>query len=184
MPSNHLILCHPLLLCLQSFPASRSFLMNRPYTLGGQSIGASVSASGDGVISPKRKPDVVVKSGIKTGCASTLSVHIDRYEPPAHSRKQSIFMKKQPPSAREQEEQQETTTTVQSWDQVKKNVCYGAHTFAQAHTSDTNYRAMLWPFLSPSHFLHTCHFQEPSWSIADSTWHLRAEWGHMPHWLS
>ena len=25
MPSNHLILCRPLLLCLQSFPASRSF---------------------------------------------------------------------------------------------------------------------------------------------------------------
>ena len=25
MPSNHLILCHPLLLCLQSFPASGSF---------------------------------------------------------------------------------------------------------------------------------------------------------------
>ena len=25
IPSNHLILCHPLLLCLQSFPASGSF---------------------------------------------------------------------------------------------------------------------------------------------------------------
>ena len=28
MPSNHLILCRPLLLCLQSFPASGSFLMS------------------------------------------------------------------------------------------------------------------------------------------------------------
>ena len=28
MPSNHLILCHPLLLCPQSFPASRSFLLH------------------------------------------------------------------------------------------------------------------------------------------------------------
>ena len=28
MLSNHLILCHPLLLCLQSFPASGSFPMN------------------------------------------------------------------------------------------------------------------------------------------------------------
>ena len=31
MPSNHLILCHFLLLLLQSFPASRSFLMNQLY---------------------------------------------------------------------------------------------------------------------------------------------------------
>ena len=52
MPSNHLILCYPLLLCLQSFPASGTFLMNRLYASGGQSIGASVSASWDGVISP------------------------------------------------------------------------------------------------------------------------------------
>ena len=31
--------------CLQSFPASRSFLMSQPFTSGGQSIGASVSAT-------------------------------------------------------------------------------------------------------------------------------------------
>ena len=41
MPSNHLILCYTLLLCLQSFPASGSFPMNRLFTSGGQSIGAS-----------------------------------------------------------------------------------------------------------------------------------------------
>ena len=45
MLSNHLILCHPLLFCLQSFPASGSFPMNRLFTSGGQSIGASASAS-------------------------------------------------------------------------------------------------------------------------------------------
>ena len=45
MPSNHLILCHPLLLCLQSFPASGSFLMSWLFTSGVQSIGASASAS-------------------------------------------------------------------------------------------------------------------------------------------
>ena len=45
MLSNHLILCHPLLLCLQSFPASGSFPMNRLFTSGGQSIGDSTSAS-------------------------------------------------------------------------------------------------------------------------------------------
>ena len=45
MLSNHLILCHPLLLCLQSFPASGSFLMSQLFTSAGQSIGVSTSAS-------------------------------------------------------------------------------------------------------------------------------------------
>ena len=45
MPSNHLILCYPLLLCLQSFPASGSFLRSQIFTSGGQSIGVSASAS-------------------------------------------------------------------------------------------------------------------------------------------
>ena len=44
MPSNHLILCHPLLLRLQSFPASGSFPVSQFYTPGGQSTGASASA--------------------------------------------------------------------------------------------------------------------------------------------
>ena len=41
MPSNHLILCHPLLLYPQSFPASGSFPMSHLFTSGGQSLGAS-----------------------------------------------------------------------------------------------------------------------------------------------
>ena len=45
MPSNHLILCHPLLLPPSSFPASGSFLMSQFFTSGGQSIGVSDSAS-------------------------------------------------------------------------------------------------------------------------------------------
>ena len=45
MPSNHLILCHPFSSCLHSFPASRSFPMSQLFTSGGQSIGASGSAS-------------------------------------------------------------------------------------------------------------------------------------------
>ena len=45
MPSNHLILCHPLLFCLQSFPASGPFLMSQFFTSGGQSIGVSALAS-------------------------------------------------------------------------------------------------------------------------------------------
>ena len=45
MPSNHLILCHPLLSCLQSFQASRSLQMSQLFTSDGQSIGVSASAS-------------------------------------------------------------------------------------------------------------------------------------------
>ena len=46
MPSNHLVLCHPLL-CPPSnpFPASGSFLMSQLFTSGGQSTRTSTSAS-------------------------------------------------------------------------------------------------------------------------------------------
>ena len=43
MPSNHLILCRPLLLL--SFPESDSFPASQLFTSGGQNIGASASAS-------------------------------------------------------------------------------------------------------------------------------------------
>ena len=43
--SNHLIFCHPLLLRLQFFPVSGSFLMSWLFTWGSQSIGAFASAS-------------------------------------------------------------------------------------------------------------------------------------------
>ena len=45
MLSNCLILCHSLSSHLQSFSASRSFPMSRLFASGGQSIGASASAS-------------------------------------------------------------------------------------------------------------------------------------------
>ena len=45
MPSNHLILCHPLLLLPSIFPASGSFPVSWLFTSGDQSIGASTSAS-------------------------------------------------------------------------------------------------------------------------------------------
>ena len=48
MPSNHFILCQVPFSCLQSFPASGSFLMSQFFTSGGQSIGASaISPSND-----------------------------------------------------------------------------------------------------------------------------------------
>ena len=45
MPSNHLILCHPLLLPPSIFPASGSFPTSQFFTSGSQSIGVSASAS-------------------------------------------------------------------------------------------------------------------------------------------
>ena len=44
MPSNHLILCHPFS-CFQSYPTSGSFPVGQLFESGGQSIGASASAS-------------------------------------------------------------------------------------------------------------------------------------------
>ena len=45
MPSNHLILCRPFLLLPSIFPSFRGFLISRLFASGGQSIGASTSAS-------------------------------------------------------------------------------------------------------------------------------------------
>ena len=45
MPSNHLILCYPLLLLPSIFPASGSFQMSQLVASGGQSIGVSASTS-------------------------------------------------------------------------------------------------------------------------------------------
>ena len=45
MSSNHLILCCPLLLLSSIFPSIRVFPMSQLFASGGQSIGASASAS-------------------------------------------------------------------------------------------------------------------------------------------
>ena len=45
MPSNHLILCHPLLLLPSIFPSIRVFSNESVLHIGGQSIGVSASAS-------------------------------------------------------------------------------------------------------------------------------------------
>ena len=45
MPSNHLILCHSLLLLPSIFPSIKIFSKSQFFTSGGQSIGVSASAS-------------------------------------------------------------------------------------------------------------------------------------------
>ena len=45
MPTNHLILCHPLPLSLQTFLSTRSFPVSQFFGSSGQSIGVSASAS-------------------------------------------------------------------------------------------------------------------------------------------
>ena len=45
MPSNHLIICYPLLLLPLIFPSIRIFPVSKLFASGGQSIGASTSAS-------------------------------------------------------------------------------------------------------------------------------------------
>ena len=45
IPSNHLILCQPLLLLPSIFPSIRSFPTSQFFASGGQSIGVSASAS-------------------------------------------------------------------------------------------------------------------------------------------
>ena len=45
MPSNHLMLCRPLLLPPSTFPSIRSFQMSQFFASGGQSTGVSASAS-------------------------------------------------------------------------------------------------------------------------------------------
>ena len=45
VPSNHLILCHPLSFCFQSFPASGSLPMSLLFASGGQSVRASASTT-------------------------------------------------------------------------------------------------------------------------------------------
>ena len=46
LPSNHLILCSPLLLLLSIFPSIRVFLRSQFFASGDQSIAVSASASG------------------------------------------------------------------------------------------------------------------------------------------
>ena len=67
MPSNHLILCHPLLLLPSIFQASGSFLMSQFFASGGQSIGVSASKS-----SPSNEHSGLIS--FKMDCLDILAV--------------------------------------------------------------------------------------------------------------
>ena len=73
MPSNHLILCCPLLLLPQSPPASGSFPMSQLFTPGGQSIRVSASTS-----VPPMNPQDWSPSGW-TGWISSQSKGLSRF---------------------------------------------------------------------------------------------------------
>ena len=85
MLSNHLILCHPLLLLPQSFPASESFPMSWPFPSCGQSIGASASVS---VLPMKIQHWFTL--GL-TGLISLLSKGLSRVFPRITIRKHQFF---------------------------------------------------------------------------------------------
>ena len=56
MPSNHFILCRPLLLLPSIFPALRSFQMSQLFASDGQNIGVSASTSVHPVNTKDRSP--------------------------------------------------------------------------------------------------------------------------------
>ena len=78
MPSNHLILCRPLLLPPSIFPNIRVFQMSQLFASGGQSIGVSASASvlpmniQDWFRKPYRHQMLIVRDGI--ACAFILQL--------------------------------------------------------------------------------------------------------------
>ena len=93
MPSNHLILISSHFIsalfsfCLQSFPASGSFPMRQLFTSGGQSIGASASASAS--VLPKNIQDCLTLG--LTGLISLQSRGLSRVFSSTTIRKHQFF---------------------------------------------------------------------------------------------
>ena len=78
MPSSHLILCRPLFLLLQYFPASGSFLMSWLFVSGGQSIGVSsfsLSPSNEYLGLMSFRIDWFALSAVQGTCKSLLQHH-------------------------------------------------------------------------------------------------------------
>ena len=77
MPSNHLILCHPLLHLPSTFPASESFPVSQLIKSGGQTIGVSASTS----VLPMNTQD-----GSPLGWTGWMSLQSKDIQPVQHSR--------------------------------------------------------------------------------------------------
>ena len=71
MPSNYLIICHPLLPLPSIFPSISSFPISQLFTSGGQGIGASASAS----VLPKN----IIQGWFPLGLTSFISLLSKRY---------------------------------------------------------------------------------------------------------
>ena len=72
IPSNHLVLCHPLLLLPPIFPSSRAFPVSQFFASGGQRIGASASVSVLPVNIPLGFTDLIsVPSGVSQESSPT-----------------------------------------------------------------------------------------------------------------
>ena len=90
MLSNHLTLCCPLLLLLQSFPASVSFPMSRLFPSGGQSTGVPASAAVFPVSTQGRFPlgltswISLLSKGLSRVFSSTTVQKHHHQTPPAH----------------------------------------------------------------------------------------------------
>ena len=65
LPSNHLILCHPLLFLTSIFPSIRSFLRSQFFASGSQSIGVSALAS---VLPMNIQAWLKIGKGVWQGC--------------------------------------------------------------------------------------------------------------------
>ena len=82
MPSNHLILGHPLSY-LQSFPAKWSYPMSQLFASGGQSIGVSTSTSVLPVQNQDRSP---------LGCTGWISLQSNRLSRLQHHSSQASIL--------------------------------------------------------------------------------------------
>ena len=79
MPSNHLVLCHTLLLLPLIFPASGSLLTNWLFPSGGQNIGASASSVLTGWISLQSKGLTWSPTGEESSPISQLKASVFRH---------------------------------------------------------------------------------------------------------
>ena len=88
MPSNHLILCLPFSIHLQTFPASGSFQMSQFFVSGGQSIRVSASAS----VLPMNIPDFLPGELVGSPCSPRDSQESSPTHPKYYRTSPEVFI--------------------------------------------------------------------------------------------